>query len=473
MVIGSELVDAANGETFETVNPATAEALALLPAGGSEDVDRAVAAASAAQSAWIKRSPSTRERALEALAVKLEEHLEDLVRLESLDVGKPIAQMRAVDARMALEGLRYHAGMAGKVEGRTIPTSRRYLTLTRREPVGVVAGIIPWNFPLMGMLGKLAPALAAGNAVVVKPSPLAPLTSLAVGRLALEAGLPPGLVNVVTDSGSAAGEALVRHPGVGHVSFTGSPGVGRKVAAAAGESLKSCTCELGGKSPLIVFADADLEAAANAAFFGIFLNQGEMCTAASRLLVERSAHAQMLEAVVAAAGTLKLGDPLDEATSLGPLVSAAHRERVEGYVAEGRDSGAELACGGGRPADSELSGFFFLPTVFDRVPPDSTIAREEIFGPVLSVIPFEDEGEALAIANATRYGLGAGVFTSRVDRALRFVDGLRAGNVWVNAYNLLHPAVPFGGIGDSGFGKEGGFSGMEAMTREKAIWLGA
>lgn len=470
LVIGDQFLEAASGETFTTLNPATGQPLATLPAAGSEDVDRAVEAAVQAQRVWAKRSAPARTRLLEAFAATLEEHMDELSQLESLDVGKPISQVRAVDANVAIDGLRYHAGLIGKIEGRTIPATGRYLTFTQREPVGVVAGITPWNFPMMGMLGKLAPALAAGNAIVVKPSPLAALTSLAIGRLALEAGLPPGLVNVVCDAGSAAGEALVRHPRIGHVSFTGSTAIGRRVASAAGEQLKSCTCELGGKSPLIVFADADMAAAAQAAFLGIFFNQGEMCTASSRLLVERSAHDQLLEAVVGAAGQLRMGDPLDEATSLGPLISQAHRERVAGYVGGGRESGAQLACGGDAPTDLD-GGFFFSPTVFDGVAPDSALAREEVFGPVLSVIAFDDDDEALRIANGTSYGLGAGVFTSRVDRAMRFVDGLRSGNVWVNAYNLLHPSVPFGGVGDSGFGREGGFSGMEPMTTEKAVWI--
>jgi len=471
IVIGDELADAAGGEVFDTLNPATGQPLATLPAGTAQDVDRAVAAARDAQHAWARRSPATRERVLLALAERVESAADDLARLESLDVGKPVSQARAIDVAMAIDGLRYHAGMASKVEGRTIPTSRRYLTITRREPVGVIAGIVPWNFGLLSMTAKLGPALAAGNAIVIKPSPLAPLSSLALGRLALEAGLPPGLLSVVTDDGSAAGEALVRHPAISHVSFTGSPEVGRKVAAAAGEQLKTCITELGGKSALVVLDDADLQAAAQAAFLGIFINQGEMCTASSRLLVSAQVHDHMLDAAAVAARSLKIGDPADASTVLGPLISAPHRERVERFVESGRQSGAELACGGARPPNAPDRGFFFEPTVFDRVRPDAEIAREEIFGPVLSVIPFQDEEEALRIANATRYGLGAGVFTRSIDRALRFAEGVESGNVWVNAYNLLHPAVPFGGMKHSGFGREGGFSGMVHVTREKSIWL--
>ena len=470
MVVGEDLLDARSGETFAVHNPADASVIVRLPAAGPADVDHAVAVAREAQRGWARRSVATRAGLLRRWADLCEERADDLARIESLDVGKPIATARGVDGSMLMENMRYYAGMPDKLEGRTIPVSGRFVTMVLREPVGVVAGITPWNFALVGAAGKAVSALAAGNAVVIKPSPLAPLSALALARLALEAGIPPGLVNVVTDAASAAGEALVRHPGVGHVSFTGSDAVGRKVAAAAGAELKTCTMELGGKSPLVVFDDADVAGAAKAAFLGIFLNAGEMCTASSRLLVHRSVHDEMLDAVVTTATGLRIGDPADRSTVLGPVISAAHRDRVESYVAAGRDAGAALVTGGTRP---DLPGFYVAPTVFDDVDPAARIAREEIFGPVLSVIPFTDDDEALRIANDATYGLGSGVFTGSVERALRFATGIEAGNVWINSYNLLHPAVPFGGYKDSGFGREGGFSGMSHFTREKSVWFAA
>jgi acyl-CoA reductase-like NAD-dependent aldehyde dehydrogenase len=468
MVVGGELLDARSGETFAVHNPADGSVITRLPAAGAADVDHAVGVAREAQQAWARRSVATRAGLLRRWADLCEERVGDLAKIESLDVGKPIATAHAVDGSMLMENMRYYAGMPDKLEGRTIPVSGRFVTMVLREPIGVVAGITPWNFALVGAAGKAVSALAAGNAIVIKPSPLASLSALALARVALEAGIPSGLVNVVTDAASAAGEALVRHPGVGHVSFTGSDAVGRKVAAAAGAELKTCTMELGGKSPLVVFDDADIPAAAKAAFLGIFLNAGEMCTASSRLLVHRSVHDELLDAVTATAGGLRIGDPADESTVLGPMISAAHRDRVEGYVQAGRDEGAELVAGGARP---DLPGFYVTPTVFDNVEPTSRIAREEIFGPVLSVMPFADEDEALRIANDATYGLGSGIFTSRIDRALRFATRIEAGNVWINAYNLLHPAVPFGGYKDSGFGREGGFSGMSHFIREKSVWF--
>ncbi|MCF7550815.1 aldehyde dehydrogenase [Pseudonocardia sp. WMMC193] len=468
MVVGGDLVDARSGETFAVHNPADGSVITRLPAAEAADVDHAVKVAREAQRGWAKRSIATRSGLLRRWADLCQERVGDLAKIESLDVGKPIATARAVDGSMLMENMRYYAGMPDKLEGRTIPVSGRFVTMVVREPIGVVAGITPWNFALVGAAGKAISALAAGNSIVIKPSPLASLSALALAALALEAGIPPGMVNVVTDAASAAGEALVSHPGVGHISFTGSDAVGRKVAAAAGAELKTCTMELGGKSPLVVFDDADIKSAATSAFLGIFLNAGEMCTASSRLLVHRSVHDELLDAVTATAGGLVVGDPADESTVLGPVISAGHRDRVEGYVSAGRDEGARLVTGGTRP---DLPGYYVTPTVFDDVEPTARIAREEIFGPVLSVMRFTDEDEALHIANDVTYGLGSGVFTSRLDRALRFADRIEAGNVWVNAYNLLHPAVPFGGYKDSGFGREGGFSGMSHFTREKSVWF--
>ncbi|MGQ0481056.1 MAG: aldehyde dehydrogenase family protein [Pseudonocardia sp.] len=468
MIIGGDLVDALSGETFDVHNPGDGSLITRLPAGGAADVDRAVKVAQEAQRGWMRRSVATRCKLLRQWADLCEERLNDLTKIESMDIGKPISTARALDGSMLMENMRYFAGMPDKLEGSTIPVSGRFITMVLREPIGVVAGITPWNFALVGAAGKAITALAAGNAIVIKPSPLASLSALALTQVALEAGIPPGLINVVTDAASEAGEALVRHPGVGHISFTGSDAIGRKVASAAGGELKTCTTELGGKSPLVVFEDGDIKAAAKAAFMGIFLNAGEMCTASSRLLVHRDVHDELLDAITTTAKGLKMGDPADEATSLGPVISAGHRDRIEGYVRAGRDDGARLVIGGERP---DRPGYFVAPTVFDEVNPAARIAQEEIFGPVLSVLPFSDEQEALRIANDATYGLGSGIFTKRIDRALRFADQIQAGNVWINAYNLLHPSVPFGGYKNSGFGREGGMSGMRHFTREKSVWL--
>ena len=459
-------------ERLATVNPATGETLAEVPVASPAEVDLAVQAAADAFGGWRATPPTQRARVLWALADLIEEHSEELATIEVLDNGKPIGEARAVDIALTIEIFRYYAGWTTKIAGSVPPNSiPGMLSMIRREPVGVVAAITPWNFPLLEVAYKLGPALAAGCTVVVKPSELAPLSTLRLMDLAEEAGLAPGVVNAII-GGPDVGAALVRHPGVRKVAFTGQTATGIEIARQAAGDLKRVTLELGGKSPNIVFADADLDAAVAGAFGGIFFNQGEACVAGSRLFVEEAAEQEVVERLVARAAEVRLGHGLDPATEMGPLISANHRRRVLAHVAAACDDGAQIAVGGGEASPEGLEhGFFVEPTVVRGVSNAMRVAQEEIFGPVLSVISWRSDSDLAELANAVPYGLAAGIWTSDTSRALRLAEELDAGRVWINTYGMFDVAVPFGGRKHSGFGRELGEEALEPYLTSKSVWV--
>ncbi|MGH9748411.1 MAG: aldehyde dehydrogenase family protein [Candidatus Polarisedimenticolia bacterium] len=468
--IGGQPVESLSGATFRTLNPATEEPLADIAEGRAEDIDRAVNAARRAfsEGPWASMAPADRGRILWKIGDLLEARLAEVAELETLDSGKTITESSRVDVPFAADCFRYFAGWATKIEGETIPVRAPCFNYTLREPYGVVGQIIPWNFPILLAAWKVAPALAAGNTVVLKPAEQTPLTALRLAEIALEAGLPPGVLNVVPGFGPTAGAALVDHPGVAKIAFTGSTAVGQEIMKTASRTLKRLTLELGGKSPNVVFADADLDAAVRGAGTGIFYNKGEVCTAGSRLFLEEPLHDAFMDRLLAQTAKLKQGDPLDPKTRLGPQVSETQMKRVLTYVEAGKSDGARLVTGGARSGNR---GWFVQPTIFDDVRPEMTIAREEIFGPVLSVIRFRDFDELVRAANDTTYGLAAAVWTKDIRKAHRAARLLQAGTVWINTYGLYDSAMPFGGYKMSGFGRELGRHGLMEYTQTKSVWV--
>jgi aldehyde dehydrogenase (NAD+) len=471
LFIGGEFVDAAEGATFAVRNPHDDGHLADVAEARAEDVDRAVAAARSAFPAWSSAAAAERGRLLLRLADAVEANAEELARLESTDTGHPIRDSSRLDVPRTAATFRYFGGMADKYEGTVVPVERGFLNYVLRQPVGVVGQIVPWNFPLMFCSWKLGPALAAGNTVVLKPAELTPLSSLRIAELIAEVGFPPGVVNVVPGFGHTAGAHLAAHPGVQKLSFTGSTEVGRRIVEASAGNLKRLQLELGGKGANIVFADADLDAAVNGSAFAIFHNQGQACIAGSRLLLERPVAAEFQERFVALARSIRLGDPLEVATEMGPLTSPEHRDRVLGYVKVAVDEGGEVLCGGHPPEDPALArGCYVEPTVV-RADQRSRVNREEVFGPFVTVSTFSGEEEALQLANAVDYGLGGGLWTRDLARAHRVAGAIRSGMVWVNSYKRVGPGSPFGGVGDSGYGREMGFEAMHGYTDPKSVWV--
>jgi aldehyde dehydrogenase (NAD+) len=472
LFINNEWRDARGGRTLEVVNPATEEVAAEVAAADAADVDDAVAAARAALAGpWAGLSARERGRLVWKIGERLLERADEIARLETLHNGKPIFESRQIEIPAAAECFQYFAGWADKIHGETVPVKGNYLTYTLREPVGVVAAIVPWNFPLLLTAWKVAPALACGNTVVIKPASQTPLTALALAEVAGEVGLPPGVLNVVTGSGTTVGRLLVGHAGIDKIAFTGDTSTGREIMRGSAETLKRITLELGGKSPNIVFPDADLDAAVRGATTGIFYGKGEVCAAGSRLLVDKSIKDQFVEKVAARAKKMTPGDPMDPKTRLGAIASKKQLDTDLRYIEIAKTEGATLVAGGGRADIGTGKGYFLQPTVFDGVRPDMTIAREEVFGPVLAAIEFADVDDAIARANDSGYGLAAAVWTKDIKKAHHVARRLQAGTVWINTYNIYDTAAPFGGYKQSGFGREMSVHALEHYTQVKSVWV--
>jgi aldehyde dehydrogenase (NAD+) len=472
LLIDGQWVDGAT--KFDTINPATEEVLTEVVEASRADVDRAVAAARRAfedrNGPWRKLSASERGRVLWKLADLVEKNIDELAELETLDNGKPIFEARYVDMPMVVDVLRYYAGLATKIHGETVNTFETAFTYTLREPVGVVGLIVPWNFPLLLASWKLGPALACGNTVVLKPAEQTPLTTLRLGELSIEAGFPAGVINILT-GGPGTGKAIVAHPGIDKIAFTGSTAVGKEIMRGAADTLKRVTLELGGKSPNIVFSDADIDGAVKGAINGIFYGKGEVCNAGSRLFLESKLKDEFTEKLVARASKMRPADPLDPKTRLGAIVSQEQMKTVLGYIEAGKSEGAKVVTGGNRASVDGGKGFFIEPTIFGDVKNEMKVAQEEIFGPVLSVLTFDDIDEVIDRANSNPYGLAAAVWTRDVKKAHAVSRRLKAGTVWINTYGLMDAALPFGGYKSSGFGRELGAHAIEHYTELKTVWL--
>ena len=471
LFINGEFVDAADGATIDLVNPYDNSKIGDLAEAKAADVDRAVAAAKAALPAWSKMAAADRGRLLLKLADAIEERAEDFARLESIDTGHPLRDTRLLDVPRTVVGYRYFGGMADKLQGDVIPVEQGFLNYTQREPLGVVGSIVPWNFPLMFTSWKLGPALAAGNTIVLKPSELTPLSSLKIAALMTEIGIPPGVVNIIPGYGHSAGAHLAQHPDVAKIAFTGSTHVGRKIIEYSATNIKKVQMELGGKGANIVFDDANIAAAVNGSAFAIFHNQGQACIAGSRLLLHERIADEFLNRFVTLAKSIKLGDPLDPATEMGPLTSVQHLQRVLSYCDVAREEGGEILIGGRQPEADHLSkGCFVEPTIV-RAEHGSRVTLEEVFGPFVTVSTFKTEEQALEMANSTEYGLGGGLWTQNLSRAHRFAKAMKSGMIWINCYKRVNPGSPFGGMKQSGYGREMGFEVMREYTQVKSVWV--
>jgi aldehyde dehydrogenase (NAD+) len=470
LLINGKWQDAVSGKTFATVNPATEEVIANVAEGDAADIDLAAKAARKAfeSGPWSKMDARDRGRLMNKLADLMEANIDELAALETLDNGKPVRDSRAADLPLAIDCLRYYAGWADKLTGETIPIRGNYFCYTRREPMGVVGQIIPWNFPLLMVAWKWGPALAAGCTIVMKPAEQTPLSALRVGELAMEAGFPAGVINLVPGYGPTAGAALVKHPQVDKIAFTGEHRTAQIIMTDAAQTLKRLTFELGGKSPNVIFADADLDAAVAGTEFGLFFNQGQCCCAGSRVFVEEKVHAEFVKKLVERAALRKLGDPLHPDTMQGPQVDRDQFDKIMSYIGKGNAAGANCVAGGKRHGDK---GFFIEPTIFDNVTDDMAIATDEIFGPVLSVLPFKTTDEVIARANSTMFGLAAAVWTRDVGKAHHYAKNVRAGTVWVNCYDVFDAAAPFGGFKMSGIGRELGSAALQNYTELKTVTM--
>ena len=474
LFIDGKWVDAESGKTFTTPNPATGQTLAEVAEADKADVEKAVAAARRAfEGKWSRMSARDRGRLLYKLAQLIEENSKELAALETADNGKPIRESQYVDLPQVAENFEYFAGYATKIEGETIPVPGQMFNYTLREPLGVCGQIIPWNFPLLMAAWKLAPALAAGNTVVLKPAEQTPVNAMELGKLIQEAGFPDGVVNIVPGYGETAGAALAAHPGIDKIAFTGSTEVGKMIARAAADNLTKVSLELGGKAPNIVFADANLDQAVNGAMMGIFFNQGQVCCAGSRLFLSEEIKDEFLDRFKEKAQKIKVGNPMDATTHMGPQVSEEQLDRIKGYVDIAREEGANVLTGGCPPAlEGDFQrGYFFQPTIFSEVKNQMRVAQEEIFGPVTSVITFKDEEDLIKQANETIYGLSAGIWTNDITRAHRFAREIKAGVVWINTFNMFNAASPFGGYKQSGYGREMGKHALELYTQVKSVWV--
>lgn len=471
LLIGGRWVDSVSGETIPVTNPFTGEKICDIAAAQAADVDLAVEAAAKAAPAWAALPAHERGRLLLKLADRIEAETQGLAKLEATDTGHPIRDCLSLDVPRTALCFRYFGGMADKLEGSVIPVDAGFLNYVQREPIGVVGAIVPWNFPLMFTSWKMGPALAAGNTVVIKPSEITPLSTLRIGELIQEVGFPDGVVNIVAGYGHTAGSRIAEHPGIGKISFTGSTQTGRRIVEMSAGNLKKVQLELGGKGPNIIFPDANIQAAVGGSAFAIFHNQGQACIAGSRIIVHESIVDDFLERFVALAKSIRLGDPLDPETEMGPLTSKVHQERVLAFVDVTREEGGTVLAGGKHPDRADLAkGYFMEPTIV-RAKATDRVAQEEVFGPFVTVLTFQTDEEALEIANGTDYGLGAGLWTQDLTRAHLFAKKIHAGMVWINCYKRVHPGSPFGGVGMSGYGREMGFEAMREYTQPKSVWV--